>query len=259
MLIDELITKREMLRKLIKKVEAKPRQTDGKLRITKSNGAAQFRYIEPGGRERYLHADELDLARGIVQCNYDDQILRAAERQLAAVEKTIEVLGSNDLCDIYCNMHPARREMITPYVEPEEDYVRNWLEVPYQTRGFKEGEAVYVNAFGERVHSKSECLISEKLRRFDVPYRYEFPIMLKGLGVVYPDFYALNKRTREEFLFEHLGMMDNQDYIAAISAKFDAYERNGFFLGKNLLVSWETAKYPLDLNKIEQMIRTYLL
>ena len=109
------------------------------------------------------------------------------------------------------------------------------------------------------MHSKSECLISEKLRHFTVPYRYEYPIMLKGLGVVYPDFYLLNKRTREEFVFEHFGMMDNLDYIAANSGKFDAYERNGFFLGKNLLVSWETAKYPLDLNKIEQMIRTYLL
>ena len=44
---------------------------------------------------------------------------------------------------------------------------------------------------GERVRSKSEKIIADKLFLQNIPYHYERPIYLKGFGMVYPDFCCL--------------------------------------------------------------------
>ena len=50
------------------------------------------------------------------------------------------------------------------------------------------------------------------LDRYNVPYLYEFPIELAGIGIVHPDFRILNVRRRKEIIWEHFGMMDDRDY-----------------------------------------------
>ena len=66
---------------------------------------------------------------------------------------------------------------------------------------------------GERVRSKSEKIIADKLYRNGIPYKYEKPLVLKGLGKIHPDFEILNKRTRKEYFLEHLGKMDDIGYV----------------------------------------------
>ena len=67
----------------------------------------------------------------------------------------------------------------------------------------------------------------------NIPYKYEAPIQLKGYGTVYPDFTLLNVRTREIYYWEHLGMMDNQEYIQKTFVKINTFVINGIFPGKN--------------------------
>jgi len=66
---------------------------------------------------------------------------------------------------------------------------------------------------GTRVRSKSEALISNSLERWEVPQLYEMPLILKGYGKVRPDFMVLNVRTRQEYIWEHLGMLDDPVYL----------------------------------------------
>ena len=65
-----------------------------------------------------------------------------------------------------------------------------------------------------------------------MPYRYEFPIKLKsesGTGrkvsevTFYPDFLCLNLRTREEFCWEHFGLMDDEEYANNAAGKINHY------------------------------------
>lgn len=65
----------------------------------------------------------------------------------------------------------------------------------------------------ERYRSKSEFLIASALKDAGVPFRYECSLYLNGYGTVYPDFTVLNKRTRRVFYHEHLGMMDDINYV----------------------------------------------
>jgi hypothetical protein len=103
-----------------------------------------------------------------------------------------------------------------------------------------------------------------------VPYRYEFPLLMdKNANYpdfsdydfcrLHPDFYCLNLRTRGEFAWEHFGMMDDLEYAARAAEKIQLYQENGFFPGKNLIITMETSKKPLSSRGLKNLIKEYLL
>lgn len=51
----------------------------------------------------------------------------------------------------------------------------------------------------ERVRSKSEKILADYFYRRKIPYKYECPLTLKGVGTVYPDFTFLSPKTKKKF------------------------------------------------------------
>ena len=111
----------------------------------------------------------------------------------------------------------------------------------------------------ERVRSKSEILIANALGRHNVPYKYECPIVLKGMGKIHPDFTALNVKRRKIYYWEHLGKLDDPDYARKNVFRINTYEKNGIFHGENLITTWETSTLPLDVKLVDELINHYLL
>ncbi len=64
--------------------------------------------------------------------------------------------------------------------------------------------------------------------------------------------------TRQEFAWEHFGMMDDQEYAARATEKLGLYAENGFFPGKNLIITMETSAKPLSSKLLKSLIKTYL-
>ena len=54
-------------------------------------------------------------------------------------------------------------------------------------------------------------------------------------------------------------MMDGLDYVRNSVKKIRNYQRNGIFLGDNLIISEETSINPLGTDEIEAIIKKYLL
>ena len=52
--------------------------------------------------------------------------------------------------------------------------------------------------------------------------------------------------------------MDKDDYVARVMWRLDIYEKNGIFPGRQLLLSRETARRPLDMALIEKMTGIFL-
>lgn len=92
-----------------------------------------------------------------------------------------------------------------------------------------------------------------------VPYRYEYPIATTKWYEFHPDFYCLNIRTREEFAWEHCGMMDDPGYTSNLVSKLREYGEMGYWLGKNLILTFETISNPLNIKTLEKTIEKYLL
>ena len=137
-------------------------------------------------------------------------------------------------------------------------FIKNWMDRDYEKMGFGEGEPAYDTDVGARVRSKSEALISNILERHEVPQLYEVPLELKGYGKVRPDFLVLNVRTRQEYVWEHLGMLDDLAYLEKAMKKIEAYIANGYIPGINLIITFESSKHPLDLKTVDKLIETFL-
>ena len=67
-----------------------------------------------------------------------------------------------------------------------------------------------------------------------------------------PDFTILCKSNRREIIWEHLGLLDDPDYLEKSIWKIALYERNGYFLGDRLIITYETKKHPLDIKLAEE-------
>ena len=129
----------------------------------------------------------------------------------------------------------------------------------YTGKEFFDDMPVIMTERGERVRSKSEKIIADKLFAMGIPYRYEYPVQLKGSGTVYPDFTLLNVRERKQFYLEHFGMMDDPEYSEKAIKKLEDYAKNRIYIGKNLLVTFETLQKPLDMKVVEQMLKEFIL
>ena len=151
-----------------------------------------------------------------------------------------------------------RQSLVLPAIETDKGFVERWNAVSYQGKGFPEDYPEHLTDRGERVRSKSEVIIANLLLKEDIPYRYEYPIRLRGIGRVYPDFTVLNVRIRKEFRWEHLGMMDDPDYANKAVRKIRDYQQNGMFPGDSLIITSETRTNPINLRDLKRVIDFYL-
>ncbi len=252
--------KNQLLSLKLEKEKALQKAPKGILRVSCCGNRIQY-YQRMDTHDRngtYLRGKDRELACGLAQKEYDQKVLRAVEKELAVVEKCLVSYPHVPAEEVYENLHKERKKLVVPVRETDEQYVRTWEAVSYQGKGFGENVPEFYTAKKERVRSKSELIIADFLKKESVPYRYECPIYLKGMGQVYPDFTVLNVRTRKEVHWEHLGMMDDAVYAEKALQKIAMYEQNGIYPGEKLILTYETRKSPLSQKVIKNMIAHYL-
>lgn len=114
---------------------------------------------------------------------------------------------------------------------------------------------VYETINGERVRSKSEQLIADRLYFNGIPYIYEFPLII-GDMTFHPDFTILRMSDRRVLYYEHLGRMDDPGYSNKNTRRINIYSNNGIIMGDNLFISMETSLHPLDIRTVDRLIKT---
>lgn len=234
---------------------------EASLRIHKKKNVVQYYYrTDPKDTNgTYIHKKDIELAKKIAQKDYDLKILSLAKNELALANRYEQLLQENSIESAYDALSDSRQALITPVLIPIDEYVDIWLKEPYDKMGFDERYNNYFSNRGVQLRSKSEVIIANCLEQYNIPYKYERPIELKGLGTVHPDFTCLNKSTRKEFIWEHFGMMDNENYASKNIVKLSSYTQSGYFAGKNMILTFETSFCPLNTQNIKMMIKQYLL
>ena len=252
------------LRLVIKKTQQRLKNVpSGTLRIRCKNGKVEYYYKnketknprENKSNGRYLRKSETNLAKAIAQRDYDMAVNKKATERMNALENFLMEYEKTDLENLYQETFPERRKLIVPVTITDEEYVKNWQAVEYQGKKFADDEVEIITERGERVRSKSEKIIADKLFALGISYRYEFPLMLAGNVKVYPDFTILRMPEREEVYLEHFGMMDDEEYVDSVMFKLNAYEKSGIYLGDKLFFTHETSKNPLNTRALDGMLR----
>lgn len=234
---------------------------EGKLRIGRNRSSRQY-YLRncPSDRQgKYIKRTQESLAKALAQKDYDCKIVDEFRLEVKAIRRFLDEYHPERVDDVFRSLHEKRKPLVMPVRLLDVDYIRRWSSIEYEKKGFEEDAPEFYTTRGERVRSKSEIMIADALYRQNIPYRYEYPIHIAGLGTVHPDFICLNIRERQEYLWEHCGMMSNSTYSDAAVKKIEKYLSAGYYPGKNTILSFETSSRPLSSRVIEQNIRGYLL
>ncbi len=233
----------------------------GTLRVNYLYGHPYYYHIKESKDTNgiYLNKDQIVTAQSLAQKDYDQKVIKACEKELKHLESIIHT-PSKSAEDIYTSLSPARQALVNPIRLPDEEYVAQWLtSKKCELMGFDDSDPVILTAGGYRVRSKSEQMWADAFEEFGVPHYFEPLLYLEGRGWVRPDFAGLNVRRRKEIIVEHFGMMDVFSYSDTNVQKLHDYERNGFVLGDDLLITMETKKYPPDRKSIEELIQKHFL
>lgn len=247
--IDELKRKIERRRGIVGR---------NRLACNYSNGTPQY-FING----EYVSKKNMNLVRNIAQQAYEEEITKALEKQQKILNTALKFYDEKNLEKIYKDLCRGKKNVVTPMVETDEEFVKNWKNVKYEPSSrWDDVKGEILTIRGERVRSKAEKIIADELFHYGIPYRYEYPyeLVVKNQKKTFrPDFTVLNSRTRKEFLIEHLGMMDKYGYYNSSLNKLDVLEKNGFLIGVNLLLFHETNDEPLSIPLVRQYIEEFLL
>ncbi len=240
----------------------------GLVRIVRQKNYLQFykRSSPSDAQGTYMPRSQEKQARAFIQNDYDKKTIPAIEAEIKELKDFIKAYKEKCSDTVYKKLASTRREVVTPLTLDDEAYAAAWLKVEYRHKKFAEDAPQLFTDNNEKVRSKSEVIIANALKAAGVPYRYEFPLVVDRNAAdadtdfcqLHPDFYCLNLRTRQEFAWEHFGMMDDPEYAARATEKLQLYAENGFFPGKNLIITMETSAKPVSSKLLKSVIKTYL-
>ncbi len=259
-LISFLQSRKEYLLRIEKQLtRAIDKAPPGSLRINRNKGHVEYYQRETGGKANglYLSKKNRKLAMRLGQKRYDQIARRSARDELALIDRFLTAYPELPLEMIASSLSPELRALILPIEEDDGSFALRWQNVPCPENELWEDTRRYTTARGEKVRSKSELIIANELSRAGVPYRYEYPVELKYLGTVHPDFTVLNVRLRKELLWEHRGMMDDPAYAENAVRKMAAYAANGYLPGRDMIITEETNSFPLDTELVQMLIQTF--
>ena len=252
---EELFRRKKYLEKVRSDLEKRIAQApEGSLIITRKAGSssAGFYHALAGSGRTYLNRTKRAFIRDLAQKEYDQKALRLINKELVELRALLDYCKSPKLEDALELCLPEKREYIAPAVPSDEEFRDAWLAQKYDKKDPADGMHVYPTEKGDKVCSKSEAMEADYMFHHAIYYLYEKRLNLIDRGRPvwrYPDFTILDPVTREEVIFEHFGMVDDEGSASNMFDKIRLYEENGFVIGENFLFVFETREHPFTMDQ----------
>ena len=135
-----------------------------------------------------------------------------------------------------------------------------------QSKGsiFLQQGLIHRTSGGLAVRSKSELIIADALSAAGVSFEYERPLTF-GSSTRYPDFTIDDEISGNTVYWEHLGMLEREDYRKSWNAKLAWYQSHGVKpaeegAGPNgmLVTTTDSSAEGFDASQIQAVIRKYI-
>lgn len=262
-IVTELKCEIAKLENIIKQAQISINKYSGKvgnshLKCGTSHGCYQY-YIDG----HYVSKKESKSIKMLAEKEYLEHLIPIIEKTKKQLKSTLKIYESKILETPYYSLCKGKQQYVTPFFYSDDDYASKWISEEYDHWKIDDDtKGIYLTMKGERVRSKAEKIIADELFHYGIPYKYEYPLILDDYGKEVtrrPDFIVLNIRTRNEYIIEHLGLLDSYEYTGKNFTKIDLYERNGLLIGKNLLLLHETKDNPLNILVLRKYIETFFL
>ena len=240
-------------------------KTEGHVVVSTIRGGVRFYQTKGKGQSATkTYVSDRNELKTLAENTYQEKLLKAAAKEKAKLERCIKTLttrsDNSDIEEVFDSLQEPIKEFIKPFDETDEGYARKWQ--AKRKRAIRiDSSHQYKTDRGEYVRSKSEALIANRLLSRGIPYAYEYDCFFdESTGFsLHPDFTVLNKRTRKEFIWEHCGRMDDDQYCNTTIHRILVFASCGYIQGKNLLFSYETNASPINMDYIDILINEFLL
>lgn len=236
------------------------RQLPGGRLIIRKRGRKYFMYRLKDGKEQGMTGKAIaqQLAR---KCFIENQMYicrencRILERAAEEMERAREIVESGKKKSLGGATYRRLGEVMDETVYGFSAGERKWMERNSGRNPFKREDLRYMTRQGVAVRSKSERMIADLLNGYGLVYRYEGKLVVED-GVFYPDFIIIAKDGRK-VIWEHMGLMDNDDYRSRANVKINAYLKAGFRQHTDLICTVESDMDDEEL--LKGIIERYLL
>ena len=247
----------DLIRKTISEVEKKIAQLPvGWVNIRRVRERVYYYYSDGNTDDKYLTKDDATLISELLQKRYLKDVLKSLKSELAALEKMQEIYPETLSEDIYDNLPEARKTGVEPIILGDGPDVRTWMNELYVRKSFKKGAPVFKTLKGDRVRSKSEMIIADRLYVNGIPYKYECPLKVGG-KIIHPDFSIMRMSDHKIIYHEHCGKMDGKEYFNDLVDRINLYNQSGILQGNRLTFTFETSDTPFDVRVIDRLINEY--
>lgn len=256
----QLLSERNRLQNLIKEKESRLEKASfEEFKVSSSRNSVRY-FCRKNKEEKwtYLKDSEKEHAALLAQNEYDRRVLPILKQKLALTQKMIQIQESLVEENLFWDLHPGRRDLIVPTTPVTERLLDNWNMLSYTGKPFSPADPEIYTEKGERVRSKSEKIIAEKLTAMGIPYKYEYPVRFRTY-TGHVDFYVLNKYTGKVFYYEHFGMMEDDKYKKDAAQRIRDYEKLGIMPGTGLVMTFESDNCVISTTALDWLCRKYFL
>lgn len=225
--------------------------------ICSKNGGRYKWYIYKDKKRVYLPKTEFVIASKLMYKKYLLLKLKYLESEAKGIEAYLKVQNCNPLQkEKEFLEHPEYQRLLSPHIVKTREKLEKWMNLPYKKNPYHPEHLIHKSASGNVFRSKSEAMIETFLLQHGLFFHYEEELQL-GEATYYPDFKIPHPQTGKNMYWEHVGRVDDPDYLNRFLSKLRDYISNGMIPGVNLILTFETKEHPLSSKTIEEIIEKY--
>lgn len=226
---------------------------EGNLNIYKDRKSLKCRHVfeNPNGTgklNRHIGKKNESLAAALSEATILNKLIKDDESNLLAIDTFLENFNLDErgklnykYQDEYYRLAETRNKNINIDFQ---EYLNN----KYTTSTHMMHKKKIHTDAGIDVRSKSEASIVNILHEYGIPFIYEPVIHIKNangeLEQRVPDFIFIDPATGKLWMWQHFGIMDKPDYAAKNLGDLPLFQRSGWVLGQNLIVTTGTLEKP---------------
>ncbi|MBR3245213.1 MAG: hypothetical protein IKF90_21390 [Parasporobacterium sp.] len=230
---------------------------DGRLEVGK-NGDYYKYYSVKDGKRVYLPKSESERIECLAKKRYLQELRKDVQAEIKAIDYYLKYHQSDSSAKKLLASQNGVSAILKDLLVPEDETLRKWTSEEYQAyQGFPQ-MLVHRGPFGKMFRSKTEADIAYLLTKHRIPYRYEWEHLING--IYYPiDFTTRHPKTGQYVFWEHFGQMDKPSYVAKIGTKLLDFESAGIFPEVNLILTFESTRFPMNVNQLEETVEKWYL
>ena len=206
-------------------------------------------------KRHYIPISNIERIGALARRKYLLKLLPLMEKEYETLAAFLDDYDPNAKYSAAKCLDEKTSELVSVLADPLEQEKR-WLSVGATADAFLSDNLRYETLKGDLVRSKSEVIIADSLYNAGIAYKYEHPLVLGG-KTYYPDFTVRRRRDGRIFYWEHLGGMDDPDYVTRSLRKLSSYAQYGLVCGNDLLITWESEAVTFQRSTVQKYLELF--